>query len=258
VLGFCTWLASVLLLLVVPLLVCIPYVAYVAVEQHGLRPETLITDKTLILLSLIGVIPAHALTILVAWAVVTRWGQRPFWETIRWSWPENFGPWKSALLAVVLLALGTLLTWALGGGETQLDQLIKSSYAARITTAFIAAATAPFVEEVTYRGVLYPSVERAFGAIWAVLLVTALFAGVHYLQYSNNLGVIAVITMLSLSLTLVRAFTGRLLPCFMMHLVFNGIQAIYIIMAPYIEAHSSRKTAAGAIQLIELFVRRLG
>ena len=101
--------------------------------------------------------------------------------------------------------------------------------------------------------------ERVFGAIWAVLLVTALFAGVHYLQYANNLGVVAVITMLSLSLTLVRAFTGRLLPCFMMHLVFNGIQSLFIVFAPYIERlqHPERQSAA-IVHLIESVLGHLG
>jgi len=257
-LAFCTWLASALLLAFVPLLLVLPYLIYKNTSQQGFHPETLLADKTVILLSLVGVIPAHLLTIFVAWAVVTSGGKRPFWETIRWSWPENFGPWKSAMLAVVLLAVGSLISWALGGGETQLDQLINSSYSARLATAFLAAATAPFVEELVYRGILYPAFERAFGTIVAIIVVTAMFAGVHVLQYSNNLGVIAVITMLSLSLTLVRAFTGRLLPCFMIHLVFNGIQSIYLVLSPFLSTQHSPKVSPGMIQTIEFFVRRLG
>jgi membrane protease YdiL (CAAX protease family) len=257
-LALLTWFASAALLLVVPLLVATPYVIYKSIIHPGLRPESLVGDKTLILLSLLGVIPAHVLSFLIVWGVVTSWGRRPFWETIRWSWPENFGPWKSVLLAIALLLLGWLITYALGGQETQLDLFIKSSYAARVTTAFLAAVTAPFVEELIYRGVMYSALQRAFGLVWAVIVVSMMFAAVHVYQYYNNLGVIAVISMLSISLTLVRAFSGRLLPCFVMHAVFNGIQSVFLVLEPYLEnlRHADKQKAA-VIYLLELVVRHL-
>jgi hypothetical protein len=34
-------------------------------------------------------------------------------------------------------------------------------------------------------------------------------------------------------LTIVRAYTHRLLPCIIIHLVFNGIQAVLLIAEPY-------------------------
>ena len=42
--------------------------------------------------------------------------------------------------------------------------------------------------------------------------------------------------MLSVVLTLIRARTGRLLPCFVVHLVFNGVQSVIILLEPYIRA----------------------
>ena len=74
-----------------------------------------------------------------------------------------------------------------------------------------------------------------------------------------ELVVIAVIAMLSVTLTLTRAFTGRLFPCFLIHLVFNGIQSIVIVASPYLEAIQHRdKTTVGLSQVIELFIRHLG
>lgn len=260
-LAFLTWIASCFFLLIVPAILALPYVIYKFTTEQGFRTESLATDKTLILLSLLGVIPAHALTIFVAWAVVTSWKKRPFWKTLQWSWPENFGLWRRislAVLAVALLWLGSRVARVLGGGETEIDLLINSSFPARITLAFLAAATAPFVEEVIYRGVLYAALERAFGAVCAVLVVSVMFTGVHVVQYRNNLGVIAVISMLSVSLTLVRAFTGRLLPCFLMHLVFNGIQSIYIVLSPYLESTQHSDKAGLTIKTVALFIRQLG
>ena len=132
------------------------------------------------------------------------------------------------------MALGILLTKLIGGEPTTIDQIVNSSNASRYTLAIMAATTAPLVEELVYRGVLYSALHKAAGMLWAVIGVSVLFTLVHVLQYSNNIGVIIVISVLSLSLTLVRAFTGKLLPCFIIHLVFNGIQSAYILIQPYL------------------------
>ena len=237
------WFISVAVLLFMQLVAGLPYVIYKAVVVKSTAGLAL--DPNLIFFSILGVVPAHVVTFLVVWVVVTNHGRRPFWPTLGWSWPKNFGPWKAAGLAVLLLGLGVMITQFVGGKETQLEQIIGSSLKTRFATAFLAVVTAPLVEELTFRGVLYPALQRAIGMSWAVVLVSALFAGVHLLQYFNNFGVVAVITMLSVSLTLVRAKTGRLLPSFMMHLVFNGIQAAILIVQPFVGRFAEQKPATG-------------
>lgn len=236
------WVISIALLFIVPLLAILPYVLY-RVLFYG-SVEGLGTDANLIFISIISVLPAHVLTFLTVWFLVTNKGRRSFWETLGWSWPENFGLGKTIGLAVGLFVLGGLITWLFGGSETQLDQIINSSLKARFATAFLAAATGPLVEELIYRGVLYSALQRALGMVWAVVVVSILFAGVHVLQYYKNLGVIAVIVILSVSLTLVRAFTGSLLPSFVMHLIFNGIQALYLVLQPFVGKPAVEKKAA--------------
>jgi membrane protease YdiL (CAAX protease family) len=237
------WLISVAVLIFMQLLAGLPYVIYKAVVLKS--TEGLATDANLIFFSILGVVPAHLVTLLVVWWVVTDRGRRPFWQTVGWSWPQNFGPWKAVGLAVLLLGVGVLITQTFGGKETQLDQIIASSLKTRFATALLAIVTAPLVEELTFRGVLYPALQRALGMIWAVVLVSALFAGVHLLQYFDNLGVVVVITLLSVSLTLVRAKTGRILPSFVIHLVFNGIQATVLIVQPFIKSAAEPKSVVG-------------
>ena len=197
-------------------------------------PNTLGGGANLIFISILSVLPTHILTFLAVWFVVTSRGRRPLWQTLGWSWPGNFGPWKTIGLAVLLLAVGSLITRYLGGSETQVDQIINSSLRARFATAFLAAVTGPLVEELVYRGVLYSAFQRVLGMTWAVVLVSALFAGVHVIQYYNNLAVIAVIALLSVALTLARARSGSLLPSYVMHLVFNGIQAVILVVQPFV------------------------
>jgi membrane protease YdiL (CAAX protease family) len=229
------WLASIAFLIFVPIITAIPYLIYSAMNGTAGRADTLLADKNFIFFSVLGVIPAHLLTLGLAWAIVTNFGRYPFWKTLGWEAAPNFGPWRSVLVAVLLLGIGFLITYIVGGKKTELDELINSSYRTRVTTAILAATTGPLVEEVVYRGVLYSAFQRAIGVAASILMVSVLFAGVHVYQYRSNAGVIAVIGLLSITLTAVRAYSGRLLPCFVIHFVFNGIQSILLVTQPIVE-----------------------
>jgi membrane protease YdiL (CAAX protease family) len=249
-----TWVGSVLLLFAmsaVSLVFIIIYFSskYGGVPQEQLR-QLLVTDKVAVLLQVIAVIPAHLLTLGAAWAVVTNFGKRPFWQTLGWRWNRGLGFWTSCATAVSLLIFGGLLTKYYGGEPTDIDQIINNSTASRFVLAFLATATAPIVEEVIYRGILYPALQRAIGVAWAVVGVTLLFASVHVVQYYNNISVIAAIGVLSLTLTLVRAYTKSLLPCFIIHLVFNGLQSLYIVLQPYIAAPEALPTQKSGIVIL--------
>jgi len=94
-----------------------------------------------------------------------------------------------------------------------------------------------------------------FGSALAIAIVSFLFAGVHYLQYQNNLAVVGVITLVSITLTAVRAYTRRLLPCLVVHLGFNGIQAVIILLYPFLpKPESSPQPVPGELLA---FVTRL-
>ncbi len=234
-----TWVLSVICLVIVPLVMVIPYLVYLMTQHGRLSAEQLTVDKTLLFLSIVGVVPAHLLTLGIAWAVVTSWGRYPFFATLGFSWPKSWGPLKGTLicagLAVLLLGVGGLITTFVGGSKTQLDLIIESSAATRITVALLSFVSAPFVEELVYRGIVYPAVARLTGAGWAIAIVSLLFAGVHFWQYQNNLGVILVIAILSIVLTTLRAVTGSLLPPFMLHLIFNGLQSVFLLLQPLLE-----------------------
>jgi membrane protease YdiL (CAAX protease family) len=232
--AFLTWIGSVVLLLL-PQLIALPYLVR---HYHGLRPTqaVLLADKTFIIIVVSGILPAHLITLLLAWAVVTRWGKVSARKALGWSWQPGFGLGQSVGVALLLFLVAWLITIMLGGQETDLERILLSSRAASLLIAFIATATAPFVEEIIYRGVLYSALQRSMGAIPAVIIVTLMFAGPHVPQYWPNLAAISSITLLSVVLTLIRARTGRLLPCFVIHLVFNGIQSLLIVFEPNLRA----------------------
>ena len=251
--AFAAWIGSIAFLLFVPLIFIVPYFIYLALSKRMPAGEAIVQDKTFLLLSIIAVIPAHLLTLLLAWLLVTNWRRRSFAQTLGLSWPAGVAPWKavslSFLVAILLLGVGVLITNLLGGGKTDLDRLIESSYQARIATAIVAILTAPFVEEVIYRGMLYAALEKVAGMAWSIAIVSILFAGVHVLQYKNNIGVILAITILSVTLTAIRAFSGKLLPSIVIHLIFNGLQSVYLILEPYIRKPENVQPAPALIDL---------
>jgi membrane protease YdiL (CAAX protease family) len=237
--AFLNWVASVASLLFVPLILVIPYLIYRMTAAPGqVVVSQLETDKTFLFLSVLGVIPAHIVTFLICYVIVTGWRNYPIGKTLGLSWPSSWGPIKGTLICVLIAAAlfggGALITWLFPGDKTQLDLLIESSNGARVVTAFLAIVTAPVVEEIVYRGILYPAINGVLGSAVAIGLVSLFFAAVHFLQYKNNLAVIGVITLVSITLTAVRAYTHRLLPCLVIHLVFNGIQAIIILLYPFL------------------------
>ncbi len=260
--AFLVWVASIILLAIIPLFFLIPYSL-----QRGLDPGSpeyvnnlaalALTDKTAIFLQVLALLPTHLLTFALVWVLVTRFGQRPFLASLGWGWSGRIRFWRSVGLGVALFLAGTGIANLLGADQpTQLEQIIKSSPAARYLIAALAVLTAPFVEEFIYRGVLYAALQRLVGVSGAVLLVLGLFTLIHVPQYWPNFGVIAAVGMLSVSLTIIRAYTGRLLPCIVIHFVFNGITSILLLIEPYLPkfGQASGQADSAALLLAKLWL----
>ena len=238
------WFVSLFLLAFVPVVLLIPY-AY----QRGINftdpdfarrfTEFAIGDKSAILLQIVTLLPIHVITFGFVWALATRLGKLPFFPMIGWEWPDWLPkwlwPWLSVALGVALIPMAFLIAKLIGADKpTQLEQIVNSSIAARYAIALLAVFTAPFVEEFIYRGVLFAALQRLTGAVFAGLITLGLFTLIHVPQYWPNFGVIAAIGFLSVALTVVRGVTGRLLPCIVIHFVFNGIQSAYLLVEPHL------------------------
>jgi uncharacterized protein len=230
--GLLVWLGSYVLIFGFQAVAFIVYLVFASPENGGRITIQMLSDPLLITLSILSTFPAHILTLLLCWLIVTRRGRRPFWQSLGWGWHPQFKWVHAVALAFLMLGLNYLLERSLPHQETELEKLLKLGLAVRLTVAALAVLTAPLVEEIVYRGVLYSGIERALGKTAAVGMVTILFAGVHYSQYRASIAVLTAIFLLSLVLTVLRAATGKLLPCVATHLVYNGIQAIAFIAAP--------------------------
>lgn len=250
-------LVSFLLMLLMFAVFIIPYAVYRGVGLVAFA-EFATKDPGALLVQVLSILPAHLITLGLAWVIVTRAGKRPFFSTLGWEWRAGFTFWRSAGLAVLLLVVGLVIAWLAGPADNALEQLIRSSRAATLAVAFVASVSAPLVEEIVFRGVLYSALRRLAGAAGAVVCVVVIFAVIHVPQYWPSFGVIATILLLSVVLTLIRAYTRQLLPCFVVHLVFNSIQAVYMVVEPYLKRSVPEVPTPAPGLLVELFTRLLG
>ncbi len=184
-------------------------------------------EGTLVQISMLFL--AHLLTLLVGWVVVTQGRRRPFLQTLGWRWHPRFRLRHVVLTVGGLYGLIFALSLLLPSRETAFDRLLQTSPHVRVVIALLAIGTAPLVEELVYRGVLYPALQIRVGRARAIAFVTILFALVHYPQYSASTLILVAVTVLSFVITMIRAYTGQLLPCVVTHLIYNAIGAFLIL-----------------------------
>lgn len=251
--AFGVWVVSVILILFLPNLFLLPYLRSqnISFTDSQRLLEFLQSDPTAVLISLMAIIPAHVLTFVLAWVLVTRFKRFDFRKTLGWSF-GGMKWWHFPALIIVFFAIAAVLGHFIPEEENQLLRILRSSRTAVYLLAFLATVTAPVVEEAIYRGVLYSAFQRTFGVPLAVIAVTLLFSLVHVPQYYPSVLTIVLLTLLSLILTLVRVRTRNLLPCIVLHFLFNGIQSLVLVVEPFIEQQKSEVPEVSGL-LLQLF-----
>lgn len=224
------WITSVLAILILPSFFLLPYIASSGVQISGNEDlkEFATSDATAVILQLLSIIPAHLLTLALCWLVVTRVGKHRFFKTLGFEM-GGYKWWHIVLILLGIFAAVVLVGSVFPEQDNDVIRMLRSSQSAVYLMTILATFTAPLVEEVVYRGILFSAFQRSRGTAIAVIIVTLLFAGVHYLQYWGSPGTIILITLLSLALTLVRSTSRNLLPCIILHFLFNGFQSLLIL-----------------------------
>lgn len=193
--------------------------------------QEITTDPSLLVARILSLGVGHAITFLLAWLIVTDAGRLRFFESVGWGWRRGVGPRQVVLVFLAIYALSLVVSNLLPEqGPTPFSRVLDSSFAVRIAVGIFAVVSAPLVEEVIYRGVMYPAFARRFGQAAAILLVSALFLVVHADQYAAAPAIMIPLGALSLALTWLRAYTGSLLPSFALHLLFNTVNVVLILV----------------------------
>lgn len=143
---------------------------------------------------------------------------QPFWQAVRWNWPRNVV--LMLLLGMFTVSLDLLSRYLPMPKTTPFDQFFARPSDAYLMVAF-AITFGPLMEELFFRGFLYPVLARWTGATGAVLLTALPFGLIHYLQYKSWAAVL-VIALVGVVLTTVRAVTKSVAASFLVHVGYNG------------------------------------
>ncbi|MGQ0543039.1 MAG: lysostaphin resistance A-like protein, partial [Blastocatellia bacterium] len=208
------WVASILFLVIFATLFVMPYLFAQGLNtsDEAVVKNFLKTDPIAVLLQMLAVFPAHLFTLFLAWLVVTRYKKYSFRETLGWKM-NGFRLWHAFAISIGFYALAIAAVQIFGDVENDFDVMLKSSKWIVYIVAVFAVFTAPIVEEVVYRGILYSAFQRTFGVTISLVFVTILFAAVHGLQYSQDTTpdytVMGLLLLSSFVLTIIRIRTGR-------------------------------------------------
>jgi hypothetical protein len=152
-----------------------------------------------------------------------------FWEAIRWNWPH--GEWKFLGIGVIMLfALNILENFLPMPKTVPFDQFFKPPLNAYFTSIF-AISLGPLMEELFFRGFLYPVLARRLGVIWGVLLTALPFGLMHAFQYGDAWSAVLVIFIVGIVLTVVRAVTKSVGASFLVHVGYNGTLMVLVGVA---------------------------
>jgi membrane protease YdiL (CAAX protease family) len=205
--------------------------------QHDTLPTAadLTTSRSLTLTLILSTLVAHTVTLAWCWQLIRRNSPQGWFQTLGLDWCPSLRSRRGLLLvacgfaAPLFLACGAWLERYLPNAKTDLDRILAQGPLIRMAIACVAALSAPLVEEVVYRGVVFGGLQRSVGMPLTVGLVTLLFFIVHVPQYWGGWAGLTMLALLSLTLTALRAATGSILPSIVLHYAFNGIQAIAIV-----------------------------
>ena len=179
---------------------------------------------------------AYVLTVGFIYLMVTWKYRRRFWEAVRW---KAVGEQTSLFLtAGVMLAFASQLIPVLFPSDRPLpiEKLFNSPTSGYLLAAF-GILIAPFVEELVFRGVMYPVFERRLGLMLAVVLTAALFAAIHAPQLGRGWPQVTAIFVVGLALSYARGRTGSLVPAYLIHLSYNS--TLFVLL--YISTDHFRK-----------------
>lgn len=137
-----------------------------------------------------------------------------FWRGVGWAAVGYLTMFPASL--ITMLAFG-----GAEGGAASTAPLLRED-AAVIALVFAAIAiTAPIVEEIVFRGYLFPALTRWRGPWIAAVITGVLFGAAHVAVHPPHL--LVPIAVLGFALCLVYWFTGSLLPCIGVHAAHNAM-----------------------------------
>lgn len=165
------------------------------------------------------------------------------------GWDEAFGLMTPrlgrALALAVMVAFAVLpIAWSLGQLSAKvmtsfrIEPVVQSpvqmlqgaaEYPMKLLIGFLAIVIAPCVEELVFRGLIYPTLKQHGFPRLALWGTSLLFAAIH-----SNLMILLPLTFLAVVLTLLYESTDNLLAPILTHSLFNFVNFFWVIAQPLV------------------------
>ena len=163
---------------------------------------------------------AYPLVLLFIFVLVRSRTHERFGKAIHWNWPGISAPGffvMGIVLAVVVDGLSRFLPIP---KSVPMDKYFTDAASAYLMALF-GITLAPLLEEIFFRGLLYPVLRRAFGLTIAVILTAAAFAAIHGTQLGYAWAPILSIFVVGVVFTGARERTNSVASSFLMHCGYN-------------------------------------
>jgi uncharacterized protein len=173
---------------------------------------------------------AYLLILAYMYVLVTRERGCPdFLTAIHWNFPSNIAIYVFAgfALSLGLQGLAHLLPIP---KELPIDSFFRTP-AEAWALGILSITLAPLMEELFFRGFLYPVLARGIGVPLAVFLTAIAFALLHGAQLGFSWGPVLVIFLVGLVLTIVRATKNSVAAGVILHMAYNGTITIAMFAA---------------------------
>lgn len=143
-----------------------------------------------------------------------------FDQAVHWHSPS--GNWYRWLAAGIMLAFAVqLFSMLLPIPRTlPIDRYFQTRGAAYMMAIF-GISMAPLVEELFFRGFLYPVLARRLGIAGGVVLTAMAFAFMHASQLASAWAPLLILFIVGAAFTIVRVVTGSVARTFLMHVGYN-------------------------------------
>ncbi|MGA3088158.1 MAG: type II CAAX endopeptidase family protein [Terriglobales bacterium] len=205
--------------------------AVLLVARWRFYPQTGLAELARIpLLAVAGQSLAYLLVLGYMYVLVTRERGRPdFLAAIHWNWPSNIAIYLivGLVLSVGLQALAHFLPIP---KELPIDSFFRTP-AEAWALGGLSVTLAPLMEELFFRGFLYPVLARRLGLPFAVFLTALAFALLHGAQLGFSWGPVLVIFLVGMVLTMVRAKQDSVARGVLIHMAYNATITVAMFAA---------------------------
>ena len=165
-------------------------------------------------------IASYPLVIVLMASIVRRRSGEKFLSTIQWNWPGRSALWFYLGGIVLAFSVEGLAHFLPIPKSLPMDKFFNDVTSAYLM-AFFGIAVAPVLEELFFRGMLYPTLRRAFGIVIGLTLTAAAFAAIHGSQLAYAWAPILSIFIVGVVLTAIRERTGSVASSVLTHSGYN-------------------------------------